>query len=104
MTRRFSPGRWAVGAAAALLAGAGVAVASHHQPAAYPPPAGWVEVPCEPWPGGPGPCYAPPDGDSYTYDGQRCTVQDGRNVCVWLSTEPTPAGADPATSSRRENS
>lgn len=61
MTRRFSPGRWAVGAAAVVLAGAGVALLSHPtEPGPFPPPAGWVQVPCEPWPGGKGPCYAPP--------------------------------------------
>lgn len=93
--RRFSPGRWAVGAAAALLAGAGVGLASHaDEPHQFPPPVGWVQVPCEPWPGGPGPCYAPPPGETFTIDApagpQRCTtLTGGRHACVYVTTEPS---------------
>ena len=98
MTARFSPGRWAIGGAVAVLAGAGIALFSHPQPTSYPPPPGWVQVPCESWPGGKGPCYAPPE--QLTPLPPQCG-QPGQLPCY---TPPAAPRADPATASSNRRS
>ena len=91
-------GKAGLAAAAGLAAGLLTSAVLHtadtdtgRQPSGGPP--GWVQIDCNPWPGGKGPCYAPPEGDTYTVDGQRCTITGGRNVCEWIS----PAGAPVTT-------
>lgn len=45
------------------------------------PPDGWVEVPCDPWPGGEGPCYRLPSPDPNATGSYCWRHPDGEEGC-----------------------
>jgi hypothetical protein len=48
---------------------------------------GWTQTPC--FYDESKTCWAPPDGNTFTHNGEQCTQVDGRYVCTWVTTEPS---------------